>query len=181
MGCFLSTPQDTGGNRRRPGNIGEVSVFVPGLRIPKPVDFSLALGDQLSKTLVERLSALRTRIVVMAGQEAPTITRTRRKTATQHGGSTLADLLQALEDYLPVILGLVKDGSTLQHKVQFIWVNQEDDAEETAIFSAWYEILSVLHLMATLSLSQANLLLLPRTSLDGYSPKVSEGGYFSHV
>lgn len=85
MGCFLSTPQDTGGNRRRPGNIGEVSVFVPGLRIPKPVDFSLALGDQLSKTLVERLSALRTRIVVMAGQEAPTITRTRRKTATQHG------------------------------------------------------------------------------------------------
>jgi len=85
MGCFVSTPQDTGGNRRRPGNIGEVSVFVPGLRIPKPVDFSLALGDQLSKTLVERLSALRTRIVVMAGQEAPTITRTRRKTATQHG------------------------------------------------------------------------------------------------
>lgn len=85
MGCFVSTPQDTGGNRRRPGNIGDVSVFVPGLRIPKPVDFSLAFGDNLSKTLVERLSALRTRIVVMAGQEAPTITRTRRKTATQHG------------------------------------------------------------------------------------------------
>ncbi|XP_015166008.1 uncharacterized protein [Solanum tuberosum] len=181
MGCFVSTPQDTGGNRRRPGNIGEVSVFVPGLRIPKPVDLSLALGDQLSKTLVERLSALRTRIVVMAGQEAPTITRTRRKTATQHGGSTLADLLQALEDYLPVLLGLVKDGSTLQHKVQFIWVNQEDDAEETAMFSAWYEILSVLHLMATLSLSQANLLLLPRTSLDGYSPKVSEESRRSSV
>ncbi|CAN4087891.1 unnamed protein product [Withania somnifera] len=117
----------------------------------------------------------------MAGQEAPTITRTRRKTATQHGGSTLADLLQALEDYLPVLLGLVKDGSTLQHKVQFIWVNQEDDAEETAMFSAWYEVLSILHLMATLSLSQANLLLLPRTSLDGYSPKVSEESRRSSV
>lgn len=26
------------------------------------------------------------------------------------GGSTLADLHQALEDYLPVLLGLVKDG-----------------------------------------------------------------------
>lgn len=85
MGCFVSTPMDTGGNRRRPANIGDVSVFVPGLRIPKPVDFSLALGDHLSKSLVERLSALRTRIVVMVGQEAPTITRTRRKTATQHG------------------------------------------------------------------------------------------------
>ena len=85
MGCLVSTPKDTGGNRRRPGNIGEVSVFIPGLRIPKAVDFSQALGDYLSKSLVERLSALRTRIVVMAGQEAPTITRTRRRTATQHG------------------------------------------------------------------------------------------------
>ncbi|KAL4600346.1 hypothetical protein ACB092_11G192200 [Castanea dentata] len=35
-------------------------------------------------------------------------------------------------------------------------------------------LLSVLHLMAMLSLSQANLLLLPRTSADGYQPKVSE-------
>lgn len=79
----MSTPKDTGGNRRKPGNIGEVSVYVPGFRIPKPVDFSQSLGDCLSKNLVERLSALRTRIVVMAGQEAPTVTRTRRK--TQHG------------------------------------------------------------------------------------------------
>lgn len=73
------------------------------------------------------------------------------------GGSTLADLLQALEDYLPVLLGLVDDGnagfrlfvpdansldrmswlnaylycagSNLQYKVQFIWMNQEDEAE----------------------------------------------------
>lgn len=174
MGCLVSTPKDSGGNRRRPANIGEVSVFVPGLRIPTPVDFSQSLGDQLPKNLVERLSALRTRIVVMAGQEAPTITRTRRKTATQHGGSTLADLQQALQDYLPVLLGLVKDGSLLQHMVQFVWINQEDDAEETAMSNAWYEVLSVLHLMAVLSLSQANLLLLPRTSADGYQPKVSE-------
>ncbi|KAL2325338.1 hypothetical protein Fmac_024396 [Flemingia macrophylla] len=33
--------------------------------------------------------------------------------------------------------------------------------------NAWYEVLSVLHLMTMLSLSQANLLLLPRTSTDG--------------
>lgn len=44
--------------------------------------------------------------------------------------------------------------------------------------NAWYEVLSILHLMATLSLSQANLLLLPRTSADGYQPKVSEGWYW---
>ncbi|XP_058227545.1 uncharacterized protein LOC131335976 [Rhododendron vialii] len=174
MGCLVSTPKDSGGNRRRPANVGEISVFVPGLRIPKPVDFSPSLTDHVSKTLVERLSALRTRIVVMAGQEGPTITRTKRKTATQHGGSTLADLQQALEDYLPFLLGLVKDGSPLQHKVQFVWVNQEDDAEETPMSNAWYEVLSVLHLLASLSLSQANLLLLPRTSADGYQPKISE-------
>lgn len=174
MGCFASTPKDSGGKRRRPGNIGEVAVFVPGLRIPKPVDFSESLGEYLCKSLVERLSALRTRIVVMAGQEAPSITRTRRRSATQHGGSTLGDLLQALEDYLPVLLGLVKDGSPLQHKVQFTWINQEDESEEMGMYSAWYEVLSVLHLMAALSLSQANLLLLPRTSTDGYLPKVSE-------
>ncbi|XP_047942009.1 uncharacterized protein LOC125188941 isoform X2 [Salvia hispanica] len=181
MGCFVSTQKDTSGNRRRPANIGDVAVFVPGLRIPKPADFSEMLGDHLSKCLVERFSSLRTRIVVMAGQEAPTITTNRRKTATQHGGSTLGDLLQALEEYLPVLLGLVKEGSPLQHKVQFVWINQEDEAEETAMCSAWYEVLSVLHLMATLSLSQANLLLLPRTAVDGYQPKLSEESRRSSV
>jgi hypothetical protein len=79
MGCIGSTPKDSGGNRRRPGSIGEVSVYVPGLRIPKPVDFTQSLGDYLSKNLIERLSALRTRIVI-ASQEGPTITRIKRKT-----------------------------------------------------------------------------------------------------
>lgn len=85
MGCFASTSKHSGENRRRPGNIGEVTVFVPGLRIPKPVDFSQSLGEHLSKNLVERLSALRTRVVVMAGQEGPAITKTKRRNATQHG------------------------------------------------------------------------------------------------
>ncbi|KAF8085546.1 hypothetical protein N665_0664s0013 [Sinapis alba] len=137
-------------------------MYLPALRIPKPVEFSHSLGDQLPKT----------RIVVMANKEGPTITRTRRK--TQHGGSTLADLHQALEDYLPVLLVLTKDGSHLQFKVHLNWVNQEDEKEETAMSNVWYEILSVLHLMAMLQVSQANLLLLPRGSIDGYHPKVSE-------
>ncbi|OAY84157.1 hypothetical protein ACMD2_19594 [Ananas comosus] len=175
MGCFVSTQKDAGGVRRRPSNIGEVAVFFPGLRIPRGVEISQPLSDSLPRSLVERLAALRTRIVVMAAQEAPTLTKARRKAATQHGGSTAADLLQALEDYLPVLLGLVKDGSKLEDKLQFVWVNQEDEAEETAMSNAWYEILSVLHLMAILCFSEANLLLLPKTSSDGYQPKVSEG------
>jgi hypothetical protein len=83
MGCLVSTPNDSGGNRF-PKNVGEIMVFVPGLRIPKPVDFVQPLGDGLTKNLIERLSALRTRIVVMAGQEAPRAAKPRR-TATQHG------------------------------------------------------------------------------------------------
>ncbi|KAH9795180.1 BRO1 domain-containing protein [Citrus sinensis] len=172
MGCFISTPNAPGETRRKPKNVGEIAVFVPGLRIPKPVDFAEPIGDELSRRLVERLSALRTRIVVMAGQEAPMATKPRRK-ATQHGGSTLADLQQALEDYLPILLGLVENGNQLQDKLQFPWLNQEDDAEETTMANSWYEILSVLQMMTMLSLSQANLLLLPKTSTDGYQSKVS--------
>ncbi|XP_020241938.1 uncharacterized protein LOC109820215 isoform X2 [Asparagus officinalis] len=169
MGCLVSTSRDTGGFRRRPRNVGELAVFVPGLRIPRSVDFSLSLGNSLSKSLIDRLSSLRTRIVVMAAQEAPVAIKPRRRTATQH-----ADLLQALEDYLPILLGLVKDGSELTNKVQFVWVNQEDDAEETGISNAWYEVLSVLHLLAMLCFSDANSSLLPKPSADGYQPKVLE-------
>lgn len=83
-------------------------------------------------------------------------------TISSSGGSTLADLQQALEDYLPVLLGLVENGKTgfspfildecslynlswliaylycagshLQYKLQFAWVNQEDDAEVIPTF-----------------------------------------------
>ncbi|KAJ0970006.1 hypothetical protein J5N97_022883 [Dioscorea zingiberensis] len=130
----------------------------------------------LPKSVVERLSALRTRIVVMAAQEAPKATKPKRKTATQHGGSSFSDLLQALEDYLPVLLGLVKDGNKLKDKVHFAWINQEDDTEVTVMANAWYEVLSVLHLMAMLCLSEANALLLPKTASDSYQPKVTEEG-----
>lgn len=173
MGCTLSTPDVAGETRRRTKNIGEIVVFAPGLRIPMPLDFAQPLGDDLSKSLVERLSALRTRIVVMAGQESPMNAKPRR-TATQHGGSTLADLQQALEDYLPVLLGLVENGNHLKHNLQFCWINQEDDVEKTTMSNSWYEVLSVLHLMAVLSLSQANLLLLPNAAADAYHTKVLE-------
>ncbi|XP_030472422.1 uncharacterized protein LOC115690263 isoform X1 [Syzygium oleosum] len=175
MGCLVSTPEDNGGMRRMPRDIGEVSVYVPGLRIPKPVNFSPPLGSNLSWNLVQLLTTLRNRIAVLAGEGVPTVKTSTRKNATQHGGSTLTDLQYALEEYLPVLLGLVKEGNHLMHKVQFVWVNQEDEAEETAISNAWYEVLSVLHMMAIVSLLQANIMLLPKTSADGIQSKVSEG------
>ena len=52
--------------------------------------------------------------------------------------------------------------------------------QETGIANAWYEVLSVLHLMAMLCLSEANSLLIPKTSSDGYQPRVLEGGLVKH-
>ncbi|KAF0934568.1 hypothetical protein E2562_025659 [Oryza meyeriana var. granulata] len=177
MGCFSSKANDAGAVRRRPGSIGEVAVFVPGLRLPeRSEELPLQpLGDGLPRRLTERLATSRTRIIAMAAHEALYMTKpTWRLTITQHGGSKSADLLQTLEDYLPTVLGLVKDGSELEDKVQFAWMNQEDDAEDTSMPSAWYEVLSVLHMMAMLRLSQANSLLVPKTSIEGYHAKVSE-------
>lgn len=54
-------------------------------------------------------------------------------------------------------------------------LNQLSIYQETAMADAWYEVLSVLHLMAMVCLLQANTLLLPRSYGDGYAPRVSEG------
>lgn len=173
MGCGLSREKDAGGGpRRRPGSVGDVVVFLPGLRVPRSVDFSQALAGRLDEAS-SRLSSLRARVVDMAMQESAAALKPKRRAAARHGSST-ANLLQALEDYLPVLLGLVKEGSELRHGVHFVWTNQEDNAEETAMADAWYEVLSVLHLMAMVCLLQANSLLLPRSYGDGYAPRVSE-------
>jgi hypothetical protein len=85
MGCGAS--RDPGvGRQGRPKGVGEVVVFLPGLRVPRTVDFSQSLGDHLDKSTVERLSALRARVVEMAMQESATALKPRRKAAsTRHG------------------------------------------------------------------------------------------------
>ncbi|CAL5020694.1 unnamed protein product [Urochloa decumbens] len=149
MGCGASKWGDPGVRQRSLSSVGEVVVFLPGLRVPRNIDFSRTLGDHLDKSIAERLTALRARVVLMAAQESATALKPRRRVATRHGGSSTANLLQALEEYLPVLLGLVKEGTQLRNKVQFVWANQEDVAE-------------------------ANTLLLPRSYADGHGPRVSE-------
>ncbi|CAA6655720.1 unnamed protein product [Spirodela intermedia] len=176
MGCLVSTPRHGRESKgRSPDSLGEVAVFLPVLRIPKSADLSVPLGHRLPKKYLERLSALRIRLVVIATEEAPAALKARRtETETQLGGSALSDLWQSLEEYLPVLLRLVKEGSQTTDKVQFVWINQNTDSEETCISDAWYEVLSVLHLMAILSLSEVNLLLLPKTTAEGRQATVSE-------
>lgn len=89
----MSTQNDESGSRRQPENVGEIAVFVPGLRIPKPLDFAEPLGDELSRSLVERLSALRTRVVVMADKENLLVTQKPRRRARQHGFMFILSLL----------------------------------------------------------------------------------------
>jgi len=39
------------------------------------------------------------------------------------GGSSTTNLFQALEEYLPALIGLAEEGSELRSKVQFVWAN----------------------------------------------------------
>ncbi|XP_066328108.1 uncharacterized protein [Miscanthus floridulus] len=151
MGCGASKWSDPGVVRQRGlSSVGEVVVFLPGLRVPRTIDLSQQLGDDdLNKSTVERLTALRARVVAMATQESSAALKPRRRAAARHGGSSTANLLQSLEEYLPALLGLAEEGSEMRNKVQFVWANQED-------------------------VTEANTLLLPRSYGDGHGPRVSE-------
>jgi hypothetical protein len=58
-------------------------------------------------------------------------------------------------------------GNQLNDLVEFSWI-------ETVLSHAWYEVLSILHMMAMISLLQANSLLIPRAPADGHQSKVSK-------
>lgn len=84
MGCLLSSARDAN-PLRSTASIGEVAVFTPGFRIPKHVDLYQPLGDCLPKSLLDHLSALRSRIVALAAQEARLYTKPKRRSITRHG------------------------------------------------------------------------------------------------
>jgi hypothetical protein len=87
MGCCVSSQKDAVGPRRRPVSVGDVFVFLPGLRVPRSVDFAQELDGRLGRSVVERLSALRARVVDMALQESAAALKPRRNTAARHGAS----------------------------------------------------------------------------------------------
>ncbi|XP_078446425.1 uncharacterized protein LOC144715352 isoform X2 [Wolffia australiana] len=166
MGCVSSAQAQ--GDRRRLKKLGDVAVFFPGIRLPCNVDFTLLLRHGVSQSLVDRLSNLRARAAAMVAQEASSALKfTARTVKNQGGGFGQESALRGLEEYLPVLLGLLRDGLEIADKVQFSWVNLVDDADETTMGNAWYEVLSVLHLMAMLSLLHANQLLIPIRSKVG--------------
>ncbi|MCO5579788.1 hypothetical protein L7F22_033650 [Adiantum nelumboides] len=177
MGCLLSSARNDGDSQDEAQLMIPMVVFFPGLRAPcQTIDFSGSLGGLASPHVIEQLSGCQCRVLTLAlaVEEEATILSSkqssRHKSATQHGGNSITDLQQALEDYLLLLLSLAKEDNKLMHRVQFVWKNQEDAQLETSISDWQYEVLSVLHAMAVLDLVQANLLL----ASNGYRSTSSE-------
>ncbi|XP_039824150.1 uncharacterized protein LOC120686056 isoform X1 [Panicum virgatum] len=164
MGCGPSIPKKYtigGKGRKRRSIIQEVAVFVPTVRIPVASDIVHPLRGVVSKDLVDRLSSLRAHVVELAEE------------IYYADVSAVSELQHALEEYLPVVLGLTTKESRLESSVQFRWKTLDDD-QECFLASAWYEVLSVVHMMAMLALFEANLTLIPKNGQVGGERKVSE-------
>ncbi|KAI5080518.1 hypothetical protein GOP47_0003701 [Adiantum capillus-veneris] len=177
MGCLLSSARNDGDAQDEAQLVLPIVVFFPGLRSPsQTIDFSGRLGGLASPHSIQQLLACQSHVITLtlAVEEEATSRATKQssgwKSATQHDGNNVADLQQALADYLLVLLSLAKEDSKLVHSVAFAWKNQEDSQLETSISDVHYEVLSVLHAMAVLGLFQANLLL----ASTGYQATTSE-------
>ncbi|KAF8390711.1 hypothetical protein HHK36_025238 [Tetracentron sinense] len=162
MGCTssISISKIYTVGRKKKMNIPEVVVFVPAMRIPVQSDLQRTLRGLVPRGLVDRLSSLRSQIILVAEDT---------------GISALTELQRALEEYLPILLGLTKKEHDLEESsVEFKWRNLGDGRQETCLPNSWFELLSVVHMMAILSLSEANSLLLPKVHMDACERNVSE-------
>ncbi|KAM2632186.1 hypothetical protein EV1_022952 [Malus domestica] len=143
MGCASSAYAIRG---KKKLTVPEVVVFVPSTRIPAQSDVQKRLRGLIPKDLVDRLSSLRNQIVLVAEDT---------------GGSAISELRRALEEYLSVLIGLTKKEYGLERLVEFKWKCLEDGKQEACAANSWFEVLSVLHLMAMLTLSEADTLMIP--------------------
>ncbi|TXG54922.1 hypothetical protein EZV62_020178 [Acer yangbiense] len=144
MGCASSVYAL---GRKKKAIIPEVVVFVPSVRIPVQSDLQTPLKALIPRELLDRLASLRNQIVFVAQDT---------------DGSAITELRRALEDYLSLSLGLTKKEFGLVDLVDFKWKNLEDGKQESCIANSWFELLSVVHMMAMLTLSEANSLLIPK-------------------
>ncbi|KAF3786983.1 hypothetical protein EJ110_NYTH12641 [Nymphaea thermarum] len=146
MGCTTSR-YATG--KKKPVPIREIVVFVPSTRVPKEIDLRRPLRGSLSEGLLERLAALRAKVVALSEKWSLNCSTPTGNIATE-------------DDY------------HFQDVVEFDWGNPEEGGMGLPIASSWYELLSVLHMMAMVSLSAANRMLIPKDQGDAYGRKVSE-------
>ncbi|KAK8290465.1 hypothetical protein V6Z11_D07G260900 [Gossypium hirsutum] len=144
MGCTYSV---YGVGRKKKLSIPEVVVFAPCMRIPAQCDLQRALKGLIPRDVINKLSCLRNRIALVADDT---------------GGSAITELRQALEEYLSILIGLTKKEHGLENLVEFKWKNLVDGRQETSVANAWFELLSVVHMMAMLTLCEADTIMIPK-------------------
>ncbi|KAJ0052830.1 hypothetical protein Pint_03073 [Pistacia integerrima] len=144
MGCTSSVYAL---GRKKKVTIPEAVVFVPSVKIPAQSDLQRPLKGLIPRELLDRLVCLRNQIVLVAEDT---------------DASAIIELRRALEEYLSLLLGLPKKEHGLEDLVEFKWKNLEDGRQETCVANSWFELLSVVHMMAMLTLSEANTLMIPK-------------------
>ncbi|KAM7509308.1 hypothetical protein LguiA_019761 [Lonicera macranthoides] len=142
MGCAASVAI----GRKKKKNIPLVSIFVPPMRVPAQSDLQRTLKGLIPKDLADRIGSLRNQIVLVAEDT---------------GGSAIPELHRALEEYLSLLVGLTKNEHGLQELVEFKWKNLDGGRQEVCIANSLFELLSVVHMMALLTLNEANSMLIP--------------------
>ncbi|KAL7106573.1 hypothetical protein ACP275_06G002400 [Erythranthe tilingii] len=147
MGCISSMYGI--GKKKKKTMIREVSVYIPCLRVPVQSDMHKILRALIPKDLAHTITCLRNQIVLVSHST---------------GGSAISELTKALEEYLSLLLGLTNKEHGLEELVEFRWKELEDGRQVSCVQNSWFEVLSVLHMMAMLTLMEANLKLIPKES-----------------
>ncbi|CAH8271029.1 unnamed protein product [Arabidopsis lyrata] len=150
MGCATSTNAVVG-RKNKKRIIQESVVFVLQFRVPVQSDLQRQLKGVAPKTTIDRLSCLRNQIELVAEDT---------------GGSAISELRTALEEYLCLLTGLIKNSSEndgTEGCVEFKWRTLGDGPrEEICCTNLWMEMLIVIHMMAALALTEANSLMIPK-------------------
>ncbi|XP_024395438.1 uncharacterized protein [Physcomitrium patens] len=178
MGCIFSSDADDGGPSENSVNPSEVYVYVLGLREPKQIDLTEKLKGTVSPGLSEKMQSLRSKIITLCGRNGSGM-KMKPQRKSLDGDSGDLDLEKALNDYLPLLLGLVIGGDKFNSVVEFPWTNVVDEKKDTSMASVYYELLSVLHLLGVLALQEANMCLTPKPRADEYNSKATEGMCFA--
>ncbi|KAH9625630.1 hypothetical protein KSS87_019990 [Heliosperma pusillum] len=146
MGCNSSMLQAGGKKKKKKMTISELVVFVPTIHIPVPSDLHKGLKGIIPMDVLDRLVALRNRVILLSEDTDV---------------SAVSEIKQGLEEYLPVLLGLTVKECGAMEAVQFKW-RTLDGKQEICVSNSWFEVLSVVYMLAVLTLVEANMMLVPK-------------------
>nr|XP_043608562.1 uncharacterized protein LOC122580356 [Erigeron canadensis] len=152
MGCAISVYRVGGNNNnnKKPMKIPLVTILVPSsIRVPTNTNISKSLKGLVPKDLVDRLTSFRSQIGLLAQQ------------TDIADVSAVPELLRALEEYLPLFVGLTDQELGFRELIEFKWKSIDDGRQEVCVADSWFELLSVVHMMAMLTLMEANSKLIP--------------------